>query len=279
MRVGCLIQMTNDPYECIRHYAVDLGFKSGQLSVWDMSLYTEENAKIVRRACKDFDFTVTALWCGWSGPHEWSYPGMYKTIGLVPPDWRAIRIIDILKGAEFANAIGVKDIITHAGYMSDNPYDESRIGVLYSIRHICRTIAKNGQRFLFETGEMIPSTLTQLIKDIGESNIGINFDCANMMINCRGNSADALRILAPLVCGVHAKDAVYPSGMDAKGKEVAIGEGGANFPLLVEILASHGYSGDLTIEREIADIEKREKDILESKAFLENIIKNTAICK
>lgn len=275
MRVGCLIRMTSDPYGCIRHYAEDLGFKSGQLSIWDMSLYTEESAEQIKRACRDFDFTVTAVWCGWSGPHEWSYPAMYKTIGLVPADWRAVRTLDILKGAEFANAIGVRDVVTHAGYMSDNPFDEGRLGVLHSIRYICQTIAKNGQRFLFETGEMIPNTLTQLIKDIGEENIGINFDCANMIINCRGNSADALRILAPLVRGVHAKDAVYPTGMDPKGKEVAIGSGEANFPALIAILASHGYCGDLTIEREISDIEQREKDILASKVFLEDIIKKT----
>ena len=271
--------MTGDAYGCIRHYAEDLGFKSGQLSIWDMSLYTEESGEQIKRACRDFDFTVTAVWCGWSGPHEWTYPGMYKTIGLVPPEWRAIRTLEIIKGADFANSIGVKDIITHAGYMSDSPYDENRVGVLYSIRYICREIAKNGQRFLFETGEMIPCTLTQLIKDIGEPNIGINFDCANMLINCRGNSADALRILAPLVCGVHAKDAVYPTGMDPKGKEVVIGEGVANFPVLIEILASHGYCGDLTIEREINDVEQREKDILASKIFLEEIIKKTSKSK
>lgn len=272
MRVGCLINMNSNPYECIRHFSEDLGFKSGQLSVWDMSLYTDENAEAVKKACLDFGFTVSAVWCGWEGPHEWKYPGMYETIGFVPADWRAIRVKNVLAGASFAKAIGVKDIVTHAGYMSDNPTSPDRMGVLYAVRYICREIAKDGQRFLFETGEMIPTTLTQLIKDIGEENIGLNFDCANMIINCRGNSCDALRILAPLVCGIHAKDAVYPVGMDPKGREVKVGEGVANFPEIIKILKANGYDGDLTIEREIPDLAERERDILDTKKFLESLI-------
>ena len=272
MRVGCLINMNENPYECIRHFAEDLGFKSGQLSVWDMSLYTKGNAESVLKACRDFDFTSTAVWCGWSGPHEWKYPGMYQTIGLVPADWRVTRINDILNGARFADSIGVKDIITHAGYMPDNPFDPTRLAVMHSVRHICKSIAPYGQRFLFETGEMIPSTLAELIKDINEPNIGLNFDCANLIINGRGNTVDALRRLAPLVCGVHAKDAVHPQGMEPKGKEVLVGEGDANVPLVIEILKSHGYDGDLTIEREIDDLEQRYKDIAKTKIYLESLI-------
>ena len=273
MRVGCLINMNENPYECIRHFAVDLGFCSGQLSVWDMSLYTEPNAHQVLKACKDFDFTVTAVWCGWSGPHEWTYPEMYQTIGLVPADWRSSRVKDILSGAEFARMIGVKNIITHAGYMADNPKSLEYIGVMHSVRYICREIKPYGQKFLFETGEMIPNTLSGLIANIGEENIGINFDCANMLINGRGNSADALRILAPYVCGVHAKDGIYPNGTNPKGREVKVGEGLADFPKLIKILKANGYDGDLTIEREIDDIQKREKDIADTKLYLEKLIR------
>ena len=156
--------------------------------------------------------------------------------------------------------------------MPDNPFDPDHQGVMYAIRYICQKIAPYGQRFLFETGEMIPNTLTQLIKEIDVENIGINFDCANMIINARGNSVDALTILAPWVRGVHAKDAVYPVGMDPKGKEVKLGEGVANFPALVKILKDSGYEGDITIEREIPDKVQRDKDVREAKAYLETLI-------
>lgn len=273
MVVGCLVNLKGDAYECIRHPAQDLNIHSVQLCVWDMSMYTQETADLVLKACKDFDVTVTAVWCGWSDrvPGDFGYPQMYHTIGLVPAANRVQRTNDILKGAEFARMIGVKDIITHAGYMPDNPFHPDRLGVMDALRRICSAIAPYGQRFLFETGEMIPCTLTQLIKDINMENIGINFDCANMIINARGNSVDALKILAPWVRGVHAKDAVYPAGMDPKGKEVKLGEGVANFPELIRILKEHGYDGAVTIEREIADRVQQDLDIKEAKAYLESL--------
>lgn len=273
MRVGWLVSLKGDPYQCIRHAAQELGCHSGQVSVWDMSMHNQETADLVLKACKDFDFDITAVWCGWTGPHEWTYPGMYATIGFVPTEWRSQRIQDVLSGAKFARMLEVKDIITHAGYMPDNPYHPDRIGVLHAVKYICKEIAPYGQNFLFETGEMIPNTLLQLIKDIDEPNIGINFDPANMIINARGNSADALRILIPYVRGIHAKDATYPQGFNPKGKEVKIGEGVANFPALIKILKDHNYLGDISIEREIADHVQRDKDVREAKAYLEKLIR------
>ena len=272
IEVGCLVYLTEKPYECIRHAALDLGFRCGQLSVWDMSLYSKENADIIKKACEEFDFTITAVWCGWSGPEEWNYPNMYNTIGLVPAAWRSQRVKELLEGAAFAQMLGVKNIITHIGYMPDNPYDQTHVEVVQAARYICKKIAQAGQRFLFETGEMIPSTLIQFILEIGEENVGVNFDTANMIINARANSADALNMLVPYVYGMHAKDAVYPQGTSPKGKEVKIGTGAANFPVLLRILSENGYDGSITIEREIKEVEQREKDILESKVFLENII-------
>lgn len=272
MNVGCLVRLTKDPYECIRHVAVDMGFRCGQLSVWDMSMHTRECADLILNACKEFDFTITAVWCGWSGPEEWTYPNMYTSIGLVPAAWRSTRVKELLEGAKFADMLGVKNIITHIGYLPDNPYNQDRIETVQATRYICREIAKNGQRFLFETGEMIPNTLIQFMVEVGEENVGVNFDSANMVINARANSADALRMLAPYVYGMHAKDAIYPQGTNPKGREVKIGTGVANFPVLLQILADNGYEGSITIEHEMKDVGYREKEILESKLFLEQII-------
>ena len=40
IKVGCLVRLTEDPYECIRHVARDMGFRCGQLSIWNMALYS-----------------------------------------------------------------------------------------------------------------------------------------------------------------------------------------------------------------------------------------------
>lgn len=276
MRVGILIRLKDDVYGCIAH-AAELGFKSGQLSVWDMTLYTRENAQIIKQACEEFDFTITAVWCGWSGPIDWSYPNMYMTLGLVPAAWRSQRVKELLDGAAFAREIGVKNIVTHLGYFPDNPFHEDRVGVAQAVRYICKQIGKYGQRFLFETGEMIPGTLIQLIREVGAENVGVNFDPANLYINGRANPVDALGLLGPYLYGFHGKDGVYPEGTNPKGKEVMIGQGMVDFRALIEKLASIGYEGDITIEREIAEGEERDRQIQEEKIYLEKLLKECRV--
>lgn len=273
MKVGILIGGTNtDNVYAKFEWAKKLGFDNCQLLIWDVSLYTDEFANEVKRAMLELDFEVTAVWCGWSGPVDFSYPNMYLTLGLVPSAYRGQRIKDILCGAEFARKLGVRDIVTHIGYLPDNPFDQDRVGTMVAIRYICKKIAPYGQRFLFETGEVLPNSLVQFIKEIGYDNIGINYDPANMMINGRANSYDALCMFAPYLCGFHGKDGLYPQDGNPKGKEVMVGKGGANFPKLIEQLFEIGYDGYITIEREIPDSPERDKEIIETKKYLEDLI-------
>lgn len=272
MNVGYLIHLEGaDPYVCIRE-ASELGFRYGQLSVWDMSLHTEAAASRILDACRDFDFTVTAVWCGWSGYADWKYPGMYTSLGLIPDELRAQRVADILGGAELAARIGVKNIVTHIGYLPDDPENATHLSVVAAARHICTEIAKQGQRFLFETGEMIPTTLLRFIEEIGCENVGVNLDPANLIINGRANPTDASRRLGAYVHGMHAKDAVHPVGTAPKGREVKLGEGDVDFAAVLRNLKAAGYDGSLTIEYEMKNTPDRRAELLSSKAYLEALI-------
>ena len=271
MKLGLLMHLREDAYEVIAH-ASRLGFDNGQLVVWDMNLYREDIAAQLDRACDDFSFTLTAIWAGWSGPVIWSYPEMYASLGLVPGKFRAQRTQDILNGAAFARRLGIKDIITHMGFLPDDPNNPDHLGVVEAIRTISNAIAPYGQRFLFETGEELPNSLVQLFREVGTENIGVNFDPANLLINARANPLDAMDRLAPFVMGCHAKDGVYPQGMDAKGKEMQIGQGSVDFEKLFAKLFAAGYDGPLTIEREIPLGPERDRQLIEEKAYLEDIL-------
>lgn len=271
MKVGLLIHLKEDAYGCIAH-AAGLGFDNGQLAVWDMDLYREDIARQIRQACRDHHFTVTAVWTGWSGPVDWSYPNMYACIGLVPPALRARRTEEILAGAAFARSIGVQDIITHMGFLPDDPNNADHIGVVQAIRYISQTIAPYGQRFLFETGEELPGSLMLLMKEVGTDNLGVNFDPANLLINGRANPCDAMDRMVSHICGCHAKDGVYPSGYEPKGSEKQIGQGSVDFEALIAKLLAAGYPGTLTIEREIPEGEERDRQLAEEKAYLEAVI-------
>jgi sugar phosphate isomerase/epimerase len=71
--------------------------------------------------------------------------------------------------------------------------------------------------------------------------------------------------------GIHAKDGLYPTNPKQLGREVPIGEGKVNFPVLIGLLKKIGYHNPLTIEREIEGA-KQTQDILASKAYLEKLI-------
>ena len=273
MNVGYLIFLEGDPYDCIQN-AARLGFKCGQISVWADKYRTPEAAERIAAACRDFDFTITAVWCGWSGPADWSYPGMYQSLGLVPDAYRARRVDEILAGAELAHRLGVKNIVTHIGYMPDDPMNRVHIEIVQATRYICAAIAPRGQRFLFETGEMLPTTLLRFIDEVALPNVGVNLDPANFVINGRANPTDAAMRLAPYIYGMHGKDALHPVDRAPKGKEVKLGDGVVDFPAVLAILKKEGKLESVTIEYEVKKTPEYEAALLSSKAYLEEIIAN-----
>lgn len=95
-----------------------------------MDFYTEENLEALKKLLCELDLTVTDLWCGWSGPVVWKYPEKYTTLGLVPEEYRQKRLEELRRSAKFAYDPGVKNIITHTGYIPDDPSAEAHIGAV-----------------------------------------------------------------------------------------------------------------------------------------------------
>ncbi|MBE6705189.1 MAG: sugar phosphate isomerase/epimerase [Ruminococcaceae bacterium] len=272
MRVGLLVDITRENYkENIRH-AKSLGFDFGQLVIWDMGFYTDEYAKELKAFLEEEKFEVISLWCGWTGPVIWGYPDMYRSLGLVPEYMRQKRMEDLEKGADFAYALGIDTVVTHIGYTPDNPYDPARIAIVHCLRGLCKKLQARGQRFAFETGEEIPLTLNILINEIGLDNVGVNFDPANLTSSGRGNANDAMDMLGCRIFGMHAKDAVPAKFGEKSGHQVLIGTGKVNFPRLMEQLKENGYEGDIVIEHEMSGTADRNREIIEAKQFLEDII-------
>ncbi len=276
MRVGILVDITEGFEEPIRH-ARSLGFDFGQLVNWNMELYTDENSSRLKALLSEVGFTVTDLWCGWSAPVIWKHPEKYSTIGLVPKQYRKQRLEDLKRGAEFAHKLGVKNIITHTGYIPDDPEAEARIGVIEALKELCTELQSRGQSFAFETGEELPLTLSMVINEIGIPNTGINFDPANLISGGRGNPCDAMELLGCKVTGMHAKDAIPPKFGEFGGRQVPIGLGRVDFKGLFEQLKRLGYKGDIVIEHEMKGREDRDADIIAAKEYLEEVISEVGI--
>ena len=272
MKVGLLVDITEKYEEKIRH-AKSLGFDFGQLVIWNMDFYTDENLAVLKKLLAEIDFTVTDLWCGWSAPVVWKYPHKYTTLGLVPKEYRATRLEELRRGGKFAYDLGVKSIITHTGFIPDDPAAEAHIGVVECLKDLCSELNERGQTFSFETGEELPLTLSIMINEIGLDNVGVNFDPANLLSGGRGNPNDAMELLGCRVTGFHAKDSVPAKFGELGGHQTPVGEGEVDFERLLNQLKKFGYKGDIVIEHEMYSRPDRDGDILKSREYLEALIK------
>lgn len=248
-----------------------LGIQTCQLSCFEASRMTDEWVNKVKQVSQRYPIEITAFWCGWPAPRFWNFYEGPTTLGLVPSAYRARRLEILLQGSDFANKLGVSDLITHVGFIPENPNDPDYIGVVHALKHLVKRCQDNEQYFLFETGQETPVTLKRMIEDIGLPNVGVNLDPANLLMYGKGNPLDAVDLFGSLIRGVHAKDGEYPTDAKSLGLEKPLGEGRVNYPAFINKLRLLGYQGPLTIEREI-DGEEQIRDIIKAKELLESWI-------
>lgn len=272
MKIGVLVYLKEadnleEKFKNLQTY----GFDNCQLGSWVPKMLTDENADRVNALCKKYGITISAFWCGWTGPCVWNFYEGHLTLGLVPPEYRQMRIEQLCKGADFAKRIGVADIITHMGFIPENPYDPNFNGFCAAVGKVADYLKQNGQNLLFETGQETPVTLLRCFETVGADNLYINLDTANLILYGKANPVDALDVFGKYVRNIHAKDGFYPTNGHDLGKEVRIGDGKVDFKRLFEKLKELNYNRYVTIEREI-DGERQIEDILYAKEYLKKMI-------
>ena len=251
LKLGVITSLAKGPEEELKK-AHDLGLPTCQVTCSDPDLFTEEMAERLLAASKDYGVVVTSIWAGGGGPAVWDFIEGPTTIGLVPIKYRAQRVDALKRGADFAVRVGVSDIATHVGFIPESPSDPLYPGVIGALREVVEYCKERDITFLFETGQETPITLLRTIEDLGGENLGINLDPANLLMYGKANPVDALDVFGQYVVSVHAKDGEYPTNGRELGVEKPLGEGRVNFPVLIPKLKSLGYTGALTIEREIS---------------------------
>ena len=247
-----------------------LGLGYCQLNCWVTENLTLENAEKVKTLFKE-KVKITSLWIGWPGPAVWDFIDGPLTLGLVPKEFRNARLNCLKKGADFAKMLGVKDIITHVGFIPENPSTTEYRELVVAVKEIGQYCKQLGQRFNFETGQETPITLMRTIQDTGLDNLGVNLDPANLLLYGKANPVDAVGIYRGLINGVHVKDGEYPTNGRELGHEKPVGEGMVNFPRLIPELLKYGFQGALIIEREICG-PQQVTDILNARKLIESIL-------
>lgn len=273
MKIGVCVHFAN--IECIpEKFKVlrEQGFDNCQLISWVTSLWTDENAQKILEYQKEYGVDISAFWCGWEGPTAWNFYEGQKTLGLVPPEYREMRIKNLCDGADFAHKLGIENVVTHMGFIPENPYDPEFVPFCNAVKTVADHLKKNGQWLLFETGQETPVTMLRCFETAGADNLGVNLDTANVILYGRANPVDSLEVFGKYVRNLHAKDGKYPVNGHDLGEETAIGQGKVDFRGVISGLHALGYDGYITIEREISG-EQQTKDILAAKEYLANIIK------
>lgn len=251
LKLGVMASLPRGPEEALQEVH-ELGLPTCQVTCWMPELFTGEMADRLMAASERYGVEVTTIWAGGPGPAVWNFIQGPTTIGLVPEAYRAERVAALKAGADFAARLGVPTVTTHVGFIPESPSNPLYPGLLDALREVVEHCAEREITFCFETGQETPTTLLRVIEDLGEAYLGVNLDPANLLMYGKANPVDALDVIGRYVRGVHAKDGEYPTNGRELGVEKPLGEGRVNFPLLVPKLKELGYSGALTIEREIS---------------------------
>ena len=272
MKIGTMVNFSTpedvkNGFEALRSFGID----SCQLCTWAPQYGTDENAQKVKELIAAYGMTVSAFWCGWDGPKVWNFYEGQKVLGLVPPEYRAMRVKNLCDGADFAHQLGLVNVITHMGFIPENPYDPEFEPLCDAIRTVAEHLKQNGQWLLFESGQETPVTLLRCFETVGCDNLGVNLDTANLILYGKANPVDALDTIGAYVRDVHAKDGCYPVNGHELGRETNIGEGKVDFRAFFKKLKELNYNGFVTIERELQDNQQAE-GILAARDYLAKII-------
>ncbi len=272
MKIGTLLNFVSlEQTEKSFQKLTEVGFDNCQLCSWDPEKWTDENAKGIVELTEKYGITISSFWCGWEGPKAWNFYEGQKTLGLVPPEYRQMRVKNLCDGSDFAKKLGVSDVATHMGFIPENPFDPNFEPLCDAIRIVAEHMKANGQWLLFETGQETPVTLLRCFETVATGNLGVNLDTANLILYGKANPVDALDVFGSYVRNLHAKDGVYPTNGRELGQETRLGEGKVDFPALFRKLHELGYDSWVTIEREISG-EEQERDVRDAKAYLEQVI-------
>lgn len=225
------------------------------------------------KAVKDHGLVVSAL-CGDLGKgfvHTELNPGLIE---------QSKRILDLAKDLE-------TDVVTtHIGVVPEDPA-HPRYAVM---QEACGQLAAYADsmeaHFAIETGPEKAATLKHFLDGLHSTGVAVNLDPANFVMVTGDDPVQAVYTLKDYIVHTHAKDGrrlavrdpevlygMVESEMlaDPSYIELPLGEGDVDFPNYLKALHEIGFTGFLTIEREVGD--DPEGDIGAAVRFLENLIK------
>lgn len=268
-KIGIIIAL-EDLLQTQGTFLSDFNLSLCEIKCWHPENYTDENRSKISNWADRGQFRISGLWCGWSGPAKWNLYEGQNLLGLVPQQYRDIRVAELRQGILFAHNLGLRQVATHLGFIPENPMAKLYGEIVSVFRDLADYASSMNIRFNLETGQETPVSLMRFIHDVGLENVGVNLDPANLLLYGRGNPVDAIAIYGDRIHGVHIKDGFYPETGAALGLEVKPGDGLVDFPRFLKALNEISYQGDYIIERELIS-GNAVKEVNDTVTFLKEI--------
>ena len=221
--------------------------------------------------CKSRGLTISAL-CGDLGQ---GFANPEKNPELIE---RSKRILDLAKDLE-------TDVVTtHIGVVpADTDCDTFRI-----MQDACGQLAAYADslraHFAIETGPELSAVLKTFLDTLHSTGVAVNLDPANLVMVAGDDPVNAVHNQKEYIDHTHPKDGrmlrrvnpetIYNGTLDfaeAPFIELPLGQGDVDFPAYLSALNDIGYTGYLTIEREVGD--DPEGDIRLAVNFLQSLIR------
>jgi sugar phosphate isomerase/epimerase len=220
----------------------------------------EGSARTFNAQLSEMGVKCTAVFGGFEGESYADIPTVVRTVGLVPEDTRDSRLQEMFQISDFANWLGCDTVALHLGFIPHDPALQGYSEIVDVTRQLCDHCGEHSQYLHLETGQETAEGLLEFIKQVDRANLKINFDPANMILYGTGEPIEALRQVGSHVRSVHCKDGNWSDKPgETWGAEVALGAGQVGMEAYLRTLKEIGYTGSLTIEREIPQDPERQK--------------------
>lgn len=255
----------------------NLGLSTVQIHAPGSEGCTKENAREIARRFAGAGIRITLCFVGYRGDSYSSIPTVRETVGLVPSATRRERLQATWEMCDFASWVGAPGVGIHVGFVSEDRESAEFAGIAETVGQVADYCADRDLTMNLETGQETADALLSLLQSVDRPNLFVNFDPANMIMYGSGQPLEALRKVGAYVRSCHCKDATWSDKPgETWGLEVPLGEGAVNIREFVRTLKDLGYSGPLTIEREVSG-ERQMADIRKGIELLRSIKKELGI--
>jgi sugar phosphate isomerase/epimerase len=282
MKIGAMVESFRLGLQGGLQAAAELGANGVQIyaTSGDMHPGRMKGARrtALRRELEDRHLELAAL-CGDFGGH-----------GLQNEAENRQRIDEIRRVMDLAVDLGCRVVTTHIGVVPAQATHPRYPIMAKACERLAQHAGGIGVSLAIETGPEPARVLRAFLDDIGaDKGLGVNFDPANLVMVCRENIPEAVRILGPAIVHTHAKDGVNLKPVDPELlygsfagdappdfkwtdyiQELPLGEGDVHFDAYVAALRQAGFDGYLTIEREAG--ENPAKNIGDAVIFLKKLL-------